>query len=322
MILPYYGGVPKLKKSPITWALILVNVAVTIAVYNFQMLNNMELADFYKTEFLEIQGKLYAQIIGEYPQHYGEVQKVLAQQTESGNRSMARNLGQLAMADANFKRLSQYYPFYGDEVAIKFWRKNYNLFLKLRDTHPNFQYGISALDYNWFNWGSYMFVHAGISHLLGNMWFLLVVGAMVEAILGGMGFLLLYLVCGVSAAFFYFFLSAPSAIPLVGASGAVSGILAFYSVVRWQKKVRFITMLFLVKWEYLMLYLPAWVGFVYWMLLDLTGYFSQLSHMGGVAHAAHLGGAAVGVLFGIVFRWRKTLAHSIFRYNPWVHKLK
>lgn len=318
MILPYYGGFPKITKSPVTWTLVIINVIAVILSYNYQRLSEYQLEDFYKTEFFEIQGKLYAQIIEDYPNMYSEIHRKLAQKSLSGDRGRAVRLGQIAMADDNFNRLADVYNFRGDQVAVSYWKQNFQNFAKLRDEHPNFNYGISASQYNWYNWLSYMFVHAGFSHLIGNMWFLLVVGAMVEKMLGGVGYLAFYLVSGVGSAVIYFTLSEPSSIPLVGASGAISALVGFYSMLRWERKVRFFSMFFVFRWDYLMISLPAWAGLAYWVGLDLTGYISQASHIGGVAHGAHLGGVAIGIVLGILFRWRKSLAHGIFRYNTGV----
>jgi membrane associated rhomboid family serine protease len=315
VILPYYGGFPKIKKAPVTWSLLLLNALVMLAVYNFQLLSNFELEDFYKNEFFEVQGKLYAQIIDRYPKHYSEIHRQMAVRSLSGDRNRSIRLGQLALADENFNQIASSFQFHGDQVAVEYWKRNFANFVKLRAEHPNFLYGISSIHYDWYNWISYLFIHAGFMHLIGNMWFLLVVGAMVEKMLGSVAFLSFYLVTGATSAVFYFLLSTPSAIPLVGASGAISALVAFYSVVRWNKKVRFVTMFFMFRWEYLMVYLPAWVGLVYWVGLDLSGYLSQVDHIGGVAHAAHLGGVAIGVILGILFRWRKSLSHSVFRYN-------
>lgn len=315
MILPYYGGFPKITKMPVTWSLVILNVIAVILSYNYQLLSDYQLEDFYKKEFFEIQGKLYAQIIEDYPQMYSDIHRNLAQKSLSGDRNRSVRLGQIALADENFNRLADVYSFRGDQVAVSYWKKNFRNFSKLRQEHPNFLYGISSIQYEWYNWFTYMFVHAGLSHLLGNMWFLLVVGAMVERLLGKIAYLSFYIVSGVGAAVLYFTMSEASSIPLVGASGAISALVGFYSTVRWERKVRFFTMFFVFRWDYLIISLPAWVGLIYWVGLDLSGYFSQAGHIGGVAHGAHLGGVAIGVVLGVFFRWRKSLSHGVFRYN-------
>ena len=315
MILPFYGGIPSPRKRPMTWTLLVVNVL--IAVFSFFRHGDEErkIEKFFAPEFLEIQGQLYAQIIKKYPEQFEEVRQSLANQAFTGQRRGARQLGQLAMTDVQFRSLAEWFPFEADRVAMEFWRSNYDSFLQTHGEHLNYRFGLSGLAPQWYHWGTYMFLHAGFSHLMSNMWFLLVAGAMVEGLLGGLGFLLLYLGSGLMAAACYMAVSSVSAIPLVGASGAISGILAFYSLVRWQKKLRFLSLLFFVKWEHLMIYLPAWAGFAYWLIMDMAGYLAQSGIGGGVAHAAHLGGAALGVLLGLFFRWRKTLSHRIFGYQ-------
>jgi membrane associated rhomboid family serine protease len=134
---------------------------------------------------------------------------------------------------------------------------------------------------------TYMFVHAGLLHLLGNMLMLFVFGPAVEHRLGGRAFLLYYLYCGIGAAVLSLALSGimPSA-PIVGASGAVLGVGVAFALL-WPDA------------ELLVFPLPMPVKartFIL-VLIGLDIIFSQLTPNDGIAHLAHVGGAAFGYLF-------------------------
>jgi membrane associated rhomboid family serine protease len=134
---------------------------------------------------------------------------------------------------------------------------------------------------------TYMFVHAGLLHLLGNMLMLFVFGPAVEHRLGGRAFLLYYLYCGIGAAVLSLVLSGvmPTA-PIVGASGAVLGVGVAFALL-WPDA------------ELLVFPLPMPVKartFIL-VLIGLDIIFSQLTPDDGVAHLAHVGGAAFGYLF-------------------------
>jgi len=136
---------------------------------------------------------------------------------------------------------------------------------------------------------SYMFVHAGLLHLLGNMFMLFVFGPPVEHRLGGRAFILYYLYCGIGAAVLSLLLSgimASANVPIVGASGAVLGVGVAFAML-WPDAELFVFPLpFPVRARTLILIL---VG------LDIV--FSQLTPQDGVAHLAHVGGAGFGYLF-------------------------
>jgi membrane associated rhomboid family serine protease len=126
-----------------------------------------------------------------------------------------------------------------------------------------------------------MFLHGGWDHLLGNMIYLFVFGDDIEEALGWLRFLAFYLACGVLAALGFVALNIHSTTPLVGASGAISGVLAAYLMLRPCAKVTVFVLRTVVR-------VRAYWVIGGWILLQLF-YFG--SHAGdGVAYAAHLGG--------------------------------
>jgi membrane associated rhomboid family serine protease len=144
-----------------------------------------------------------------------------------------------------------------------------------------------------------MFLHAGWLHLLGNMLFLWVFGNNIEDRFGRLRFLLIYLAAGYAAAYGYAFASPESTQPLVGASGAISGILGAYIVLFPKARVWSLVPLLL----FIPLRLPAWLVLGMWFVLQ--GLYSAgigVAQGGEVAYLAHVLGFVVGILFA--WRWR------------------
>jgi membrane associated rhomboid family serine protease len=151
-----------------------------------------------------------------------------------------------------------------------------------------------------------MFLHGGWLHLIGNMWFLWIFGDNVEDILGHAKYLLFYLLCGIAAALVQVAFSMDSPIPILGASGAIAGVMGAY-LVKFPRS-RVVTLVFLVFWL-TTIELPASVILIYWFALQfISGVgsiaFSQLSQ-GGVAWFAHVGGFLAGILLVYVMRPRE-----------------
>ena len=137
-----------------------------------------------------------------------------------------------------------------------------------------------------------MFLHGGVAHLLGNMYFLVVFGDNVEDRLGRARFLLLYLLAGVAAALTHAFFEPDKALPVVGASGAISGIMAAYAVLFPRTRLISLIFFFRVRWR-TPVYLLGWLG------LQIVGVFL---HKTGIAWWAHIGGFLVGALLAFRFR--------------------
>jgi membrane associated rhomboid family serine protease len=141
-----------------------------------------------------------------------------------------------------------------------------------------------------------MFLHGGWLHLLGNMLFLWVFGNNIEDRFGHLRYLLLYLICGYAAAYGFALVNEGSTVPLVGASGAVAGVLGAYLVLFPRARVwSLVPVLFFIP-----LRLPAWLVLGLWFLLQWL-YSSGLavSDAGAVAYLAHVVGFVVGMLAAI-----------------------
>jgi membrane associated rhomboid family serine protease len=160
-----------------------------------------------------------------------------------------------------------------------------------------------------------MFLHGGWMHLIGNMWFLWLFGNNIEDSMTRPRFIVFYLLCGLGAALLQVVLEPDSRIPMVGASGAISGVMGAYLVL--YPRVRVFTLLPL-GFFITTVALPAWVMLIYWMVLQLLGGFSSIGgEGGGVAFWAHVGGFVAGVVLIKVFeRSDRVRAHVREHWQP------
>ena len=137
-----------------------------------------------------------------------------------------------------------------------------------------------------------MFLHGGWMHLGGNMLYLWIFGDNLEKVMGHARFLIFYLVCGIAAAITHIVFSGGSAVPTVGASGAISGILGGYLILFPKNRVRVLTRGGVMS-------VPALVVLGFWIVIQLiSGYGSvaTTADTGGVAYLAHVGGFFAGML--------------------------
>ena len=145
-----------------------------------------------------------------------------------------------------------------------------------------------------------MFLHGSWMHLIGNMWFLWLFGNNIEDSMGRVRYVVFYLVCGVAAALTQVFLNPRSVIPMVGASGAISGVMGAYIVL--YPKVR-VHMLIVLGFFITRIVVPAYLMLGYWFLLQILGGLPTLGNeTGGVAFWAHAGGFLAGAILIMAFK--------------------
>lgn len=147
-----------------------------------------------------------------------------------------------------------------------------------------------------------MFIHAGIMHIVGNMLFLWIFADNIEDRLGHFMFVIFYLACGVAGALLHSILTPSSTIPMVGASGAISGVLGAYILLF--PKARIVSAIpfgfFLRVTE-----LPAVVFLGIWFLFQFLLGIGSIGARGGVAYFAHIGGFVIGLLYVLPYKLRK-----------------
>ena len=146
----------------------------------------------------------------------------------------------------------------------------------------------------YFNFLSSMFMHGGIAHIFGNMLFLWIFGDNLENALGHIRYGIFYLLCGFAAAAAQIIMGPDSIIPMLGASGAISGVLGGYILLFPQRQVRAILFNFLTT-------VPAYVAIGIWIVYQLVLGYMTPEGSGGVAYAAHIGGFIAGLALVKVF---------------------
>ncbi|MBI2220334.1 MAG: rhomboid family intramembrane serine protease [Acidobacteria bacterium] len=161
-----------------------------------------------------------------------------------------------------------------------------------------------------------MFLHGSWMHLLGNMWFLWLFGNNVEDSMTRTRFIVFYLLSGLGAALLQVMIEPDSIVPMVGASGAISGVMGAYLIL--YPRVRVFT---LVPLGFYMtsIALPAWAMLIYWMVLQLLGGVSRIGSggEGGVAFWAHVGGFVAGAgLIKLFERRDRVRSHQAHRWRP------
>lgn len=146
-----------------------------------------------------------------------------------------------------------------------------------------------------------MFLHGGIFHLVGNMWFLWLFGDNVEGVLGHRRFALFYILSGIGAAIAQIAFNVHSMVPMIGASGAVSGVLAAYMIRFPRARIHVFFFIFIF---FTTIQVPAFIVIGFWFFEQLTNGLSTigLNTTGGVAWFAHIGGFVTGLVGERFFR--------------------
>jgi membrane associated rhomboid family serine protease len=290
------------KKAPVTWLIVLLNFLVllyTVIVGADPQAGLEELMR--KDYFIVTQGRVYAQYLREHAAGYPDFLLELGRQSTNGEKDRAEMLGQLAFRDLAFLDQAEDQDYKGDKVAFRYWKEQIGHVRELQSEHPSYTLGLNAEDTSISKWLSYIFVHSGSMHFVGNMLMFLIFGAALELQIGGLAVLVVFLLSGAMAAGVFALLTGVATTPLVGASGAVSGIMTLYCLLNWRKPERYFYWLFLpfrkcMGW----VFLPAWVAVLLWALSDLAGYLGTVAELGGVAHTAHLGGESAGILTAVI----------------------
>ena len=146
-----------------------------------------------------------------------------------------------------------------------------------------------------------MFMHGGFTHIIFNMWFLWIFGDNIESVLGHKKYLLFYFLCGIGAGLSQIQIDPESTIPMVGASGAIAGVLGAY-LFRFPRATVHVLVILIVFITFIRV--PAMIVIGFWFLSNLTAGIGTLGieQTGGTAWFAHIGGFISGVLFNYLFK--------------------
>jgi membrane associated rhomboid family serine protease len=162
---------------------------------------------------------------------------------------------------------------------------------------------ISDPNASWPNIFSSMFLHGGWFHILNNMWVLLIFGDNVEAGMGKIRYLIFYLLSGVAAGLLQTYILPTSLVPMIGASGAVAGVLGAYLILFPRSRIASLVPILFI---FTIVEIPAMLFLLFWFVSQLySGWLSIEGGAGsGIAWWAHVGGFAFGVLMVFFFRRR------------------
>ncbi len=155
------------------------------------------------------------------------------------------------------------------------------------------------------------FIHGSLWHIVGNMWFLFIFGDNVEDKMGKFGYLIFYLLVGILASATHFVLYSHSNLPVIGASGAISGVMAAYVFLFPKSKIITLIPIFLIL--PLFVSIPAYIFIGIWFIIQLISGTGGLIHHGaatGIAFWAHIGGFVAGMILFRLFVRRKYLTYS------------
>ncbi|MEO0389827.1 MAG: rhomboid family intramembrane serine protease [Pseudomonadota bacterium] len=158
------------------------------------------------------------------------------------------------------------------------------------------------------------FLHGGWMHLAGNMLFLWIFGDNIEDEMGHFGFVLFYLASGVAAALAQFVVEPFSPVPMVGASGAIAGVMGAYLLMFPKARVDILLILIVI---FRIFPIPAWIMLMIWFGMQFFGGLSTPTDGGGVAYWAHAGGFVAGLMMAVPIWlrrggpafWRRTDGH-------------
>lgn len=156
---------------------------------------------------------------------------------------------------------------------------------------------------------SSMFLHGGWFHIISNMWVLFIFGDNIEARMGGIRYLVFYLLSGTSAGLLQALILPASTVPMIGASGAVAGVLGAYLILFPRSRIASLVPIFFI---FTLVELPAFVFLVFWFISQLySGLFSLQGSAGGIAWWAHIGGFIFGIFIAFFFR-RRTVSYRYY----------
>jgi membrane associated rhomboid family serine protease len=287
LLIPFDRAVDWSRPPVVTIGLIVINVLLFFVWQGHEDQALARAMTYYQDSGLEKQEvRYYKQYLKEQGDRKADADRSAASvfwsiQTDSGFRQRIDDRRLIAEND----------PGYTD------WVRNRDRLDALLQHVTFLEYGLKPADFTVLSLFSHMFLHAGISHLLGNMFFLFAVGFLVERTIGAWVFLACYLLGGLGSAGLDMLISPERLVPGIGASGAIAGLMGLYAVLYWTRPVRFFYFV-VVYFDYVRLpaivLLPLWIG-------------NELYQIGihgnsGVNYVAHLGGLCSGALIGLLVR--------------------
>lgn len=304
MILPgrifYSNGThPDFSKSALSWVFVLL--CSTFYVLSF----------FYESSdatdaFSNIQADDIWKIQNMYAQSTDQIQKFIPDQDLNHNLR--------AFRDSAFWERSQKFSFHGDAIQIEKLKAKLAEARRIYESSISYEFGLGAEATTPLAWITYQFVHTSGMHLLMNMIFLIFICAQLERRMTYGWILSVYLLSGIGAGVLYLLSAGQFALAMIGASGSISGLMGFATVVLYNRSI---------KWTYLVIpfgkgfgtiHMPGVFIFPVYLVADFTRMLASTDGLQSiVAHSAHVGGALTGLVIGFFYLSDRKLKNFLIR---------
>ncbi len=296
MFLPFPLFFQSFSQTPIVWLLLAMNI--------FGFLNMVEKKSVLNKESFLFEPQIMIYIGESYYDQY------LAQKNERndfGSAGLTKTqkiwMGVQALKDQKFLADFEMLVLSSDPIVQK---KIVTEIKKLKEEQikrPSYSLGLFPGS-NWKSYLTYQLTHADFLHLLSNMVFLLGVGFIIEVYIGSLGLALLYFLCGAFGGGLFLLFNPHSFMPMVGASGSISGLLIFYALIEKRKNIRYAFFLSPLNEHHGFIYAPKWWIFVFFLFTDLAQVIATPAGVStGVAYSAHLGGAIMGIVLAALWNF-------------------
>ncbi len=221
----------------------------------------------------------------------------------------------LFIKDRQFWFKAQSMEFSGDQVQIAQNKAILSHLKKILKNSTQEIYGLSHESRSMMNWVTYQFTHASLFHLFSNIIFLLLITAVLQTFASAGWILSVYLLGGFSSGLAYLLFCDSMSLPLIGASGSVSALMAFLCVVKANENIRWSYFISPLPSGHGSIFLPAYLLFPIYLLTDFTNVLIDTQGVtNSVAHSAHVGGALCGLIMGMIFRVSSHLKEQVLEY--------
>ncbi len=298
LIIPLEKSIDWKRPPLVTLLLILTCTAILFGVQGYENKKYTDQFDFYFTSALpQLELPPYAATLDD---EGGDIdpeslQKLLDTDYRQLNEPQQYSLQGLLLHMQNntdfMARLNHGKIVTADNAEFDNWQVQHKIFEALTFQPVNKMYGFTPAEHKPLTFLTHMFLHGDIGHLFGNMLFLFLVGFAVEMALGSAVYLLCYVLTGLAAVGLFWAVNPSSEVPLVGASGAIAGLMGLYAGIFGLRKIRFFYSL-LFYFDYVrapaLIMLPAWLANEFYQMLTMPD--------SNVAFVAHIGGLLSGGL--------------------------
>lgn len=293
LVIPHVGQLSWKNPPVITIALILINIFVFTF---FQGNDSQYFQEFREYYFSSGLARIEANAYIDYLEKEGREKDLAALRKFDPNKAEGlEKIASTLLQDGEFEKKLQREVIITPEMEIyKQWRQKRNHAEKITNHSTSQRFGYKPAKSSLLTAFTCMFLHGGSMHLIGNMVFLWLVGCMIEMSCGKTIYLATYLLTGIIASLFFGLVYSDSTGPLIGASGAISGLMGFYTILFARKKVAvFLSLGFYFTNTRVpaIILLPFWVGKEIYQLF--------LGGPSNVAYVAHIGGLVSGAIFGV-----------------------